>query len=159
MLQFLPNAPSSFFLGNERCPFANDSIFWVNSVQRLDQTSWQTFGSQISLNDSFSSLPHVLSRLKRFTQSCNRKVKNIKSVEHSCARPVPGGMPLPRHNCYLYFHYIYACRNTSYICLHVAERTEENLSMCTCFVLFRCSVTLAGHVRGFYSYLCQRFNT
>ncbi len=34
-----------FFLGNERCPFANDSIFWVNSVQRLDQTSWQTSDS------------------------------------------------------------------------------------------------------------------
>ncbi len=29
-------------LGNERCPFANDSFFWVTSVQRLDQTSWRT---------------------------------------------------------------------------------------------------------------------
>ncbi len=28
-----------FSLGNERCPFANDSFFWVNSVQRIDQTS------------------------------------------------------------------------------------------------------------------------
>ncbi len=32
------------------------------------------------------------------TQSFNRKFKIIKSVERSGARPVPGGMPLPRLN-------------------------------------------------------------
>ncbi len=42
MLQFIPKASVYFSLGNERCPFVNDSFFWVNFVQKLDQTSWQT---------------------------------------------------------------------------------------------------------------------
>ncbi len=37
--------PVYFSLSNERCPFTNDSLFWVNSVQRLDQSSWQTSDS------------------------------------------------------------------------------------------------------------------
>ncbi len=39
--------------------------------------------------------------------------------------------------------------------LHFAEQTEEDLSMCICFVMFRCSVAVMGgvftllHVRGY----------
>ncbi len=63
-------------------------------------TPWHTRGYAPGLNDLFSSLPHALSRLKQavLTQSCNRKFKNIKSIERSGPRPVPGGMPVPRHN-------------------------------------------------------------
>ncbi len=42
-----------------------------------------------------------------------------------------------------YVHNIYACKNIGYICLHFAEQTEEDPSMCICLVMFRCSVMLA----------------
>ncbi len=51
-----------------------NSFFRVNSVQRLDQTSWKTSKSV----REFSSLPQALSRLKRFSL----RVVTEKRVEH-----------------------------------------------------------------------------
>ncbi len=39
--------------------------------------------------------------------------------------------------------------------VHFGEQTEEDLSMCICFIMFRCSVTSASHVRSFHSSPCQ----
>ncbi len=44
-----------------------------------NQLANQWIGSRISLNDSFSSLPHVLSHLKRFSLRVVTKFKNIKA--------------------------------------------------------------------------------
>ncbi len=64
-----------FSLANERCPFANDSFFWVNSVQRLDQTSWQTIESVRKSVWMIRSVPQSSEAV--LTQSCN-----MKSIEH-----------------------------------------------------------------------------
>ncbi len=44
-------------------------------------------------------------------------------------------------------------QNIGKICLHFAEQTEEDPSICICLVLFRCSGS--GHVSSFYSSPCQ----
>ncbi len=47
-----------FFLGDERCPFANDSFFWVNSVYRLGQSSLQPSKFVRESVWMISSVPH-----------------------------------------------------------------------------------------------------
>ncbi len=64
-----------FSLGDERCPFANDSYFWVNSVQRLDQTSESVRESVWMIR----SVP-CLTRWVVWSSS-HSEFKNIKSVE------------------------------------------------------------------------------
>ncbi len=71
-----------FSLDNERCPFANDSLFWVNAVQRLDQTIYQTSESFVNQFEWFVQFPAARAESSEavLTQSCNRKIKNIKSL-------------------------------------------------------------------------------
>ncbi len=116
----------------------------INSESQFCSKAWskqltdQWIGSWTSLNDSFSSLPHVHEAVLKFQNGR----QNIKSVERSGAWPVPRAMHLPRHNQYWYFQNIYACRYIGYICLHFAEQTEFDLSMCICLVMFRCLVAV-----------------
>ncbi len=121
---------------------------WSNQLANYWICLW------ISLNDSVSSLPHALSRLKRFSQSCNRKFKNIMSLERSCARPVPGGMPLPRliDTILIFSQYLRLQKYRPH--LFTFCRTDgRRCVMCTCFVMFRCSVAV---MRSFHSSPCQR---
>ncbi len=67
MLQFIPNAPSTFLWAMR--PIRE----WFILLSKLCSKPWsnqlanQWIGSWISLNDSFSSLPHALSHLKQFS--------------------------------------------------------------------------------------------
>ncbi len=119
MLQFIPNAPSTFL--------------WAMSDAHSHQFCSKAWSNPLANQWIVQFLAESSEAV--LTQSCNRKFKNIKST-------VPGEMPLPRHNYYWYFHNIYPCRNIGYICLHYAEQTEEDPPMCICLVMFRCSVAV-----------------
>ncbi len=88
------------FSGQCAMPIRKLFMLWVNSVQGMIKPVGKPVNRfrKSVWNDSFSSLQHALSRLKRFSLRVVTKFKNIKSVERSGAQPFPGGMPLPRHN-------------------------------------------------------------
>ncbi len=146
MLQFITNAPSTFLWA-----MSNAHSWMIHSFESilfkvLIKPVVHRFANQFEWFVKFPAARTESSEAV-LTQSCNRKFKNIK-------RAVPAGMPLPRHNLYWYYHNIYPCRNIGYICLHFAEQTEEDPSMCICFAMFRCSVAVMWGV--FNSSTCQR---
>ncbi len=98
MFQFIPNTLYTFLWAMSHALSQIIHYFFSQFCSNAcsKQLANQWIVSQISLNDSFSSVSHLKQAV--LTQSCNRKFKNIKSIERRGAWPVPGGMPVPRHN-------------------------------------------------------------
>ncbi len=77
MLQFIPNAPSTFLW-----TINNAHLRMIHSFESIllkalsNQLANQWIGSRISLNNSFSSLPHALTESSEAVHS-----DNIKSDE------------------------------------------------------------------------------
>ncbi len=92
MLQFIPNEPSTFLwvMSDSRIINYFESILFKGLIKAVGKPV-NRFMNQFEWFVQFPAA-HVLS------QSCNIKFKILKSVERNSVQPVPGGMPLPRHN-------------------------------------------------------------
>ncbi len=142
MLQFIPKAPSTF-LGQWAMPIRK----WFILLSQFCSKAWsnQWIGSRISLNDSFSSLLHALSHLKRLSLVTESLRTSRALFQEEC-------LCLDTINIDIFTIFTLA-EIIGYICLHYAEKTEEDPSMCICLVMFRCSVAV---MRSFHSSPCQR---
>ncbi len=141
---------------------------WFILLSKFFSKAWsnQWIGSQIRSNDLFSSLPHALSHLKRFSLRAITESLSTSRALNAVARDLfqEECLCLETINIYIYIYiYIYIPQylrlfififNIGYICLHFAEQTEEDPSMCICFIMFRCSVAATWgvftllHIRG-----------
>ncbi len=78
-LQFIPNAPSNFLWemsdARSRMIHSFESILFKGLIKPVGKPV-----NRFSLNDSFSSLQHALSRLKRFSLRVVTKSKNTKNA-------------------------------------------------------------------------------
>ncbi len=107
MLQFIPNAPSTFLWAmcdaHSRMIHSFESILFKGLIKPVGKPV-NRFANQFEWFVQFPA--HALSHLKRFSLRVVTKFKNIKSIERSDARPVPGGLPLPRQLILIFSQYL-----------------------------------------------------
>ncbi len=98
MLQFIPNVPSSFLWAmndaHSRMIHSFESILFKDLIKPVGKPV-NRFTNQF---EWFVQFPAARAESSEAVLRVVTKFKNIKSVERSGARTVPGGMHLPRHN-------------------------------------------------------------
>ncbi len=82
-----------FSQGNERCPIREWFILWVNSVQRLDQTIWQTSESVRESVWMIRSVPAACAESSEAVHSDNIKsdedvALDLQSIESKSAKAI-----------------------------------------------------------------------